>query len=82
MLKWTDANGQTHLANEQIFSRSQLLAMIRPKGKWIKHITYFECSTCKHCYDYDYAEDIDPETDLSFNFCPFCGSDMRGEANG
>lgn len=78
MIKWTDANGKTHIANEQIYSRSQLLAMIQPKGKWIKHITYFECSNCKHCYDYDYAEDIDPITDLNFNFCPFCGAKMKG----
>ena len=49
----------------------------RPQGEWIKHITYFECSCCKNCYDYDYAEDIDPVTDLSFNFCANCGADMR-----
>ena len=50
----------------------------RPQGEWEKHITYFECSNCKHCYDYDYAEDIDPVTDLNFSFCPNCGADMRG----
>ena len=50
----------------------------RPQGEWIAHITYFECSNCKHCYDYDYAEDIDPVTDLDFNFCPNCGAKMGG----
>ena len=49
----------------------------RPQGEWIIHITYFECSNCKHCYDYDYAEDIDPITDLIFNFCPDCGASMK-----
>ena len=49
----------------------------RPQGEWIMHITYFECSNCKHCYDYDYAEDIDPITDLIFNFCPDCGASMK-----
>ena len=50
----------------------------RPQGEWIKHITFFECSICKHCYEYDYAEDIDPVTDLDFYFCPNCGAKMGG----
>ena len=50
---------------------------VTPQGEWITHITYFECSNCKHCYDYDYAEDIDPVTDLNFNFCPNCGACMQ-----
>ena len=52
-------------------------AVKRPQGEWITHITYFECSNCKHCFEYDYAEDIDPVTDLNFKFCPNCGVEMK-----
>lgn len=85
MLKWTDANGQTHLANEQIFSRSQLLEMIRPKGEWIEDYTDepchsflgYHCSVCN-------TEALDLN-DYSFksNYCPNCGAKMKvGEDNG
>ena len=77
MLKWTDYNGQVHLANEQIFSRSQLLAMIRPKGKWIciTKSTFpqyqpdeYKCSECSG------------PSNIKYYFCPHCGADMRGES--
>ena len=49
----------------------------RPKGKWIwdKHNGEYYCSECK-----EVQEDI--KTVMGFpdwNFCPNCGSDMRGE---
>ena len=48
----------------------------RPKGKWIKHSTYKGVLICSHCHQgsnrfYD-----------TFEFCPNCGADMRGEENG
>ena len=50
---------------------------IRPKGKWIwdRHNGEYYCSECK-----EVQEDI--KTVMGFpdwNFCPNCGSDMRGE---
>lgn len=68
MLKWTDANGHTHLANEQIFSRSQLLAMIRPKGYWIIDSGVSACSCCHVIWLH-----------RTTNFCPNCGADMANE---
>ena len=76
MLKWTDANGQTHIANEQIFSRSQLLAMIRPKGKWISNGGHDGINFGRHC------SLCNKTVEFSENFCPNCGADMRGKANG
>ena len=50
----------------------------RPKGEWdINCQGIVFCSKCKkvinHNYDIDYIES-------HFNFCPNCGSDMRGKA--
>lgn len=49
----------------------------RPKGKWIKNNTLINCSVCKHCSWSLTFED----TVRSFNYCPHCGADMRGEDN-
>ena len=65
----------------QILRRQKAIPHEKPIGVWMLHITYFECSMCRHCYDYDYAEDIDPKADLSFNYCPNCGTKMRGVTN-
>ena len=42
----------------------------RPKGKWVRQDngTYM----CSNCYDNDYNW-------KSFNFCPTCGAEMRGD---
>ena len=45
----------------------------RPTGHWIKHSTYKDvliCSNCNHGSNQVYD---------TFNFCPNCGADMRGE---
>ena len=39
----------------------------RKKGEWISHENYDECSKC-HCF-----------TSVGFNYCPYCGAEMRGE---
>ena len=48
-------------------------------GRWVKNETLINCSVCKHC-----SWSIIPYEDLvkSFNYCPRCGADMRGEQNG
>ena len=45
---------------------------IEPKrGEWIvKQSGFAECSVCEQHYFSDY------------NFCPYCGADMRGESDG
>ena len=43
----------------------------RKKGKWIKQAIGWKCSNCVLCTN-DRGAD-------SFNFCPNCGADMRGE---
>lgn len=40
----------------------------RPKGEWSRNTHgLLVCSLCHHSFDDKY------------NFCPFCGADMRGE---
>ena len=46
-------------------------------GKWIKRHGTINCSVCKRsnwsaCFE---------DTVRSFNFCPNCGADMRGESD-
>ena len=43
----------------------------RKKGKWIKREIGWKCSNCTLCTN-DRGAD-------SFNFCPNCGADMRGD---
>lgn len=49
----------------------------RPKGKWIdvKDIPYL--ANCSNC---GYQMDTHEEHGY-FNYCPYCGADMRGEKN-
>ena len=42
-------------------------------GQWVEHQKYF---TCNHC-----ESQIAKEYFSNFNFCPWCGADMRGEKN-
>lgn len=68
------------LADEE---KAMLVRQWRPHGEWIKYIRCIECSVCKDKFFADDEEencqDYEPCTDLSFNFCPNCGADMRGE---
>lgn len=52
----------------------------RPKGKWIdKFGGVYRCSECRAIIS---ETDITDTPIKSFNFCPFCGADMRkGIAN-
>ena len=52
----------------------------RKNGKWIEQDdgwdgVYYECSVCKEPFT---LIDGTPQDNL-YNFCPNCGSDMRGE---
>ena len=53
---------------------------IQPKrGRW-ESISYKRariCSCCGHDEPYKFADDDAP----IYNFCPYCGADMRGEQN-
>ena len=54
----------------------QEVASERPKGEWKimsdRYGQYYACSVCGYDRSYSYT----------FNFCPNCGADMRGEDNG
>ena len=69
---------------EELISRLLSTASVQPqKGKWLKAgtrmgIPLFECSLCE-CGDEVPTVMGKP----SYNFCPYCGADMReGEKNG
>ena len=57
---------------------------LRPTGRWEKHWCdnnlighmYEVCPNCRSC------EILDTEKFWDCNYCPNCGADMRGEANG
>lgn len=51
---------------------------LRPKGRWEKigYDDVLDRITCSHCKEYWNILDNDTET---FNFCPNCGADMRGD---
>lgn len=45
------------------------------KGKWINKNGIINCSVCGHCsWSMSFGHLV-----KSFNFCPNCGADMRGE---
>lgn len=55
------------MTNEE---KQKLLDELRPKGEWIEHKDLWRktCSVCE--FRWKNVEE--------FNFCPNCGSDMRG----
>lgn len=46
------------------------------RGEWIVKKDIINCSVCKRCSWSKSYEDLV----RSFNFCPNCGADMRGES--
>ena len=48
------------------------------RGEWIVKKDIINCSVCKRCSWSKSYEDLV----RSFNFCPNCGADMRGDNNG
>lgn len=47
----------------------------RPRGEWKRNTTYKSLVFCSEC-DMPYEAGMTPR-----NFCPNCGSDMRGETD-
>lgn len=50
----------------------------RKKGKWINEGRIIRCNKCK----IGYATVKGMKSALTYNFCPNCGADMRGEHDG
>ena len=60
---------------------------IRPvlrRGKWIRDFSNYYCSECRKFahIDYNKWDVFSPGAWILSNFCPNCGADMRGEADG
>lgn len=49
------------------------------EGEWIKHTDEYDCeyATCSCCGE-DYYDSTEDTIDMFYNFCPNCGSKMRG----
>lgn len=58
-----------HKPTEQLAYTARIYPIIeRPSGEWVKATeSVWECSLCKGIMF------------VESNYCPFCGSDMRGE---
>ena len=80
---WIDSRGDVHTADEipeyDSIERLPSVQSEREKGEWIRH--YCEDGNsdgwqCDQCAEWYYFGETKP------NFCPNCGSDMRGEDDG
>ena len=47
----------------------------RPKGKWNEDAPFLECQFCGEVYS-----TLGYNEGKEWNFCPFCGADMRGDS--
>lgn len=55
------------------------------RGKWVKNEDKagWHCSACKEVDNYAFSWNSDTgEYEFQDNFCPNCGADMKGEADG
>lgn len=49
----------------------------RPKGKWIGGTT--DCFQCSNCSKLSFYPSYVKVTEVEWDYCPYCGADMRGE---
>ena len=70
-------NSKDHAVTPNDFMRMKRVRVPEPKtGQWITNETIINCSKCKHC---SWSRRSFEHVVRSFNFCPNCGADMRGE---
>lgn len=50
-------------------------AKSRPKAMWVHHKDMIKCSSCRR----GVVDRIGAIEGLGYNYCPWCGADMRGE---
>ena len=73
--------GGSVLRDREIRARFDVLPSAQPErktGKWINEGRIIRCNKCK----IGYATVKGTKSALTYNFCPNCGTDMRGEQDG
>ena len=78
---------QIELITEMIYELEKSIesADVQPvkRGRWIEDHDLIRCSVCGFEVKDKYCEKRDmTSTETSYDFCPKCSADMRGEDNG
>lgn len=84
--KEVDADSRVWVDRAEVVRRLSKLPSAQKKGKWIikdNPETGWYCVTCSVCGE-DVTSDISmigffPNVKPLWDFCPYCGADMRGE---
>lgn len=78
---WYTEEGEEHGfigTIEDLVKMCRTIEPERKKGKWINRGRIIRCSKCGT----GYAAVKGMKSALTYNFCPNCGADMRGERDG
>lgn len=68
---WRETNDSWY---EEAYNMAIEALQERPKGKWKKKLGTLYCSVCGNSWSFCFEDLLN-----NFNYCPNCGSQMRGE---